>query len=161
MHRFVLALALGLPSWLAAQAPRISRAGDPSVRDDTIYRLAVAPAAHPDDDWIFLLDDGVVILEKDGTGSRTYRYVIQVLSREAAERWGELSFSYVDGRERLRLNWVRVVGADGKVISAQPSHEQESLAPVSEQAPVYTGAKVRRVSLGGVAPGTIVDYSYT
>jgi hypothetical protein len=161
MHRFVFALALGLPSWLAAQAPRISRAGDPSVRDDTIYRLAVAPAAHPDDDWIFLLDDGVVILEKDGTGSRTYRYVIQVLSREAAERWGELSFSYVDGRERLRLNWVRVVGADGKVISAQPSHEQESLAPVSEQAPVYTGAKVRRVSLGGVAPGTIVDYSYT
>src|SRR5256885_7242464 len=48
------------------------------------------------------LDDGVVRLEADGRGSRTYRQVVQIFTREAAETWGEQSFSYVSGRERDR-----------------------------------------------------------
>ena len=37
----------------AAQSPRITSAGDPSVRPDTIYRLAVDPADHPSDDFVY------------------------------------------------------------------------------------------------------------
>src|SRR5437773_11332348 len=99
-----LALLLAMAAPALAQAPRITPAGDPTVRNDTIYRLAVNPADHPDDDYIYLLDDGVVRLEADGRGSRTYRQVVQILTREAAETWGEQSFSYVSGRERLTLN---------------------------------------------------------
>src|SRR3989442_1196585 len=104
-----LALLLAVAAPALAQTPRITPAGDPTVRTDTIYRLAVNPADHPDDDYIYLLDDGVVRLEADGRGSRTYRQVVQILTREAAETWGEQSFSYVSGRERLTLNWVPVV----------------------------------------------------
>src|SRR2546430_15090751 len=124
-------------------------------------RLAVTPADHPDDDYVYLLDDGVVRLEADGRGSRTYRQVVQIFTREAAENWGEQSFSYVSGRERLTLNWVRVVKPTGEVISAQPTHEQESIAPVAEEAPVFSDVKLRRVSSGGIVPGTLLDYSYT
>ena len=46
-------------------------------------------------------------------------------------------------------------------MSEKPVHEQESLAPVAMEAPVYSDEKLHRISLGGVAPGTIVDYSYT
>ncbi len=156
----VLALALaGTPA--LAQAPRVSPAGDPSVRDDSIYALAVRPEDHADEDFVYLLDDGIVRLETDGRGFRTFRQVIQVLSREAAEQWGELSFSYQPGRERLTLNWARVRSLDGRVLADRPSHEQESRAGVAESAPVYTEHMVKRISLGGVAPGTIVDYSYT
>jgi len=102
-----------------------------------------------------------VRLEADGRGSRTYRQVVQILTREAAETWGEQSFSYVSGRERLTLNWIRVVKPTGEVISSQPAHEQESIAPVAQEAPVFSDAKVRRVSSGGIAPGTLLDYSYT
>jgi transglutaminase-like putative cysteine protease len=145
-----------------AQAPRITGAGDPSVRADTIYRLAVDPADHPEEDYVLLLDDGVVRLEADGTGTRTYRYVVHVLTPEAARRWGELSFGWNLQRERLRLNWVRVIdAATGRVLSDGPVHDQESLASVDFDAPVYTDRQTRRVSLGGVAEGTIVDYSYT
>ena len=59
------------------------------------------------------------------------------------------------------INWARVLGSDGRVISAQPSHEQESTAPVAASAPVYSDIKVRRVTLAGVQPATLVDYSYT
>ena len=145
----------------AAQAPRITERGDPSVRDDTLYRLAVEPADYPDEASILLLDDGVEIYNADGTSTRTYRTVAQVLTQEAVEAWAEHTFSYDASRSRMRINWMRVVGADGKVISDKPSHDQESLAPVAESAPVYTDQKLRRLSLAGVAPGVIVDYSIT
>src|SRR2546425_1646584 len=151
------AAAAGLP----AQAPHITPAGDPSIRSDTIYRLAVAPADYPDQGYVYLLDDGVLRFETDGRSSRTYRQVVQILTQDAVDDWAEQSFSYTAGRERLTINWIKVVKPDGTVISAQPSHEQESLAPVAMEAPVYSDAKVRRVTLAGVAPGTLVDYSYT
>jgi hypothetical protein len=158
----LLALALAVAPPLAGQAPTITEQGDPTIRADTLYRLAVDPADYPDEDDLYLFDDGVVKLEADGRGSRTYRYVVQLLTREAAENWGELTFGWDRNRERFRLNWARVIDAStGKVISDGPVHDQESLAPVAENAPVYTDRQRRRISLGGVAPGTIVDYSYT
>ena len=136
-------------------------AGDPSVKSDTIYSLAVKAADYADQPYVYLLDDGIVKLEADGTGTRTYRQIIQILTPEAAERWGEQSFGYSTDREKLTLNWARVLRTDGKVITEKPVHEQESLAPVAMEAPVYSDEKLHRISLGGVAPGTIVDYSYT
>ncbi len=156
----VLLLAAGAAA-LPAQAPHITPAGDPSIRADTIYRLAVAPADYPDQSYVYLLDDGVLRFEGDGRSARTYRQVVQILTQDAVDDWAEQSFSYSAGRERLTINWIKVVKPDGTVISAQPSHEQESLAPVAMEAPVYSDARVRRVSLAGVAPGTLVDYSYT
>jgi hypothetical protein len=146
---------------LFAQAPVITIAGDPSVRSDTIYRLAVDPADHPNDPFVYLLDDGVVRVEADGRTTRTYRQIVQILNQEGVEDWAEQSFGYDASREHLRINWIRVLGVDGRVISDGPSHEQESLSPVALSAPVYSSGKTHRVSLAGVGPGTIVDYSYT
>ncbi|HEU0053056.1 MAG TPA: DUF3857 domain-containing transglutaminase family protein, partial [Longimicrobium sp.] len=158
----VLALALALvAAGASAQAPRITERGDPSVRDDSLYKLAVKAEDYPEEESILILDDGVMIYNADGTDSRTYRTVAQVLTQDAVEGWAEQSFGYDASRQRLRLNWARVIGPDGRVISDKPEHDQESLAPVAQSSPVYTDQKIRRISLGGVAPGTIVDYSYT
>ena len=157
----LLALSAAVATAAGAQAPVITPAGDPSVNSDTIYRLAVAPEQFPDDSWIFLLDDGVVSVQPDGRQRATYRYVAQVLRQEAVEQWGEHSFSYSGARQRFTLNWMRVVARDGTVIADGPSHQQTSGADVAVNNPVYTDAKVHRATIGGVAPGTIVDYSYT
>jgi transglutaminase-like putative cysteine protease len=145
----------------SAQAPKITPAGDPSVNSDTIYKLRVDPKDYTDQPYVFLLDDGVERYEMDGSGSSTYRQVVQILTPEGAEQWGERSFGYSPARQKLTVNWVRVLDSAGKVISSKPVHEQESLAPVAMEAPVYTDRMVHRVSLGGLAPGTILDYSYT
>ncbi|HST59438.1 MAG TPA: DUF3857 domain-containing protein, partial [Longimicrobium sp.] len=161
-HLPLLAILLAAAAPAAAQAPVITEAGDPSVRSDTVYRLAVDRADYPEESYVVLLDDGVVRREADGTGVVTYRTVAQILTPDAVENFGELSFGWDRGRERFRLNWVRVIDAKtGQVISDKPVHEQESLAEVSFDAPVYTDQQTKRVSLGGVAAGTIVDYSYT
>ena len=162
MPRPALLAALVLtPAALAAQAPRITPAGDPSVKADTIYRLAVDPKAHPEEDAYFLLDDGVVRVEADGRHTATFRQVVQVLKPEGAERLREQSFSWAPKHQRFTLNWVRVVRPNGEVVSARPSHTQDSDTPAEEGDPVYSDRRVRRVSLTGVEPGTIVDYSYT
>ena len=144
-----------------AQAPQISPAGDPSIQADTIYKLAVNGSEHPDEGSVFLLDDGVIRVEADGRGSRTYRQVVQILTREAAEAWGEQSYSYVSSREHFTLNWARVVRSDGTIISPAPTHEQESSAPAATLDPVYSDVKIHRITLAGVEAGTIVDFSYT
>ena len=144
-----------------AQAPQISPAGDPSIQADTIYKLAVNASEHPDEASVFLLDDGVIRVEADGRGSRTYRQIVQILTREAAEAWAEQSYSYVSSRERFTLNWARVVRADGSIISLAPTHEQESSAPAATVDPVYSDVKIHRITLAGVEAGTIVDFSYT
>ena len=146
---------------LSAQAPKITQQGDPSVKSDTIYKLAVKAAEHPDEDAVFLLDDGVVRLEADGRGTTTFRQVVQILKPAAVENYNEFSFGYAPGHERFTLNWIRVIGADGTVISNGPSHVQDSDVPAQMGDPVYSDRKVKRLSLSGVAPGTIIDYSYT
>jgi hypothetical protein len=131
------------------------------VKPDSIYRLAVDPAEYSGDDFVYLLDDGVLRFESDGRGTRTYRQIIQILTREGAERWGEQTFGYTAGTEKLTVNWIKVVKPDGTVIADKPTHEQESLAPVALEAPIYSDSKVRRVSIGGVAPGTLLDFSWS
>ncbi len=161
MRAFALVLALAVPPALAAQAPRITPEGDPSVRADTIYRLATDPAKHPEHSTAVLFDDGVVRVEADGRTTRTYRMVTQLLKPDAEEDYQEQTFSYAPGHQRMTINWIRVIGLDGKVISDKPSHVQDSDVPASEGDPVYSDRKVRRVSLTGVKAGTIVDWSYT
>jgi hypothetical protein len=151
--------AAALP--LAAQAPHITPQGDPSVRNDTIYALAVNPADYPDKSAAYLLDDGVVRYEADGTGSRTYRQVVQILKDDAVENWAEMSFSYAPEHQRLTINWIRVVKPDGTVVSDKPTQVQDADVPAAMSNPVYSNRKVKRVTLAGVAVGTMVDYSYT
>ena len=144
-----------------AQSPHITPSGDPSVRNDTIYSLAVKPQDYPGNRYITLLEDGVVRFEDDGRSRKTYRSVVQILTPQAAEQWGNLSIPYTTGRERLTINWMRVLHTNGSVVSDKPAHTLESIAPIAQEAPVYSDTRVRQFTLAGVAPNTIVDYSYT
>ncbi len=156
------AVLLAVSASLAtAQAPRITPRGDPSVRADTIYKLAIDPADRPEESAAFLLDDGVIRIEPDGKSSSTFRQIVQILRPEAADRYREQRFSYAPQHQRFTLNWIRVVKPDGTVISAKPTQIQESDVPAQLGNPTYASRKVVRASVSGVEAGTIVDYSYT
>ena len=155
------ALSLSLGTRTAAQLPQITQQGDPSVRADSIYRLAVQPADLPDESAAYLLDDGVVRIEADGTGTKTYRQIIQILRSDAVDDFREQRFSYAPKHQKFTLNWMRVVKPDGTVISEKPLQVQESDVPAQLGDPTYSDRKVIRISLSGVEPGTIIDYSTT
>lgn len=162
----VPAVALTLASFVAsspalAQAPHLTAAGDPSVKADTIYRLAVKPEQFPEESTVLLLDDGVLHIEADGRQESTYRQITQILRPEAVEQFSEQQFVYAPKHQKFSINWIRVLKPDGTVISAAPSHVQESDVPAQFGDPTYSDGKVIRVSLTGVAPGTIIDVSTT
>jgi len=110
---------------------------------------------------VVLLDDGVVRYEADGTGTKTYRQITQILTPDAVGDYAEHEFSYSPGHQRLTVNWIRVLHTDGSVISEAPSQVQDADVPAALGDPVYTDTKVRRYSLSGVVAGSIVDWSYT
>jgi transglutaminase-like putative cysteine protease len=143
------------------QTPPTSPAGNPAVNRDTIYRLAISRDDDPADDAVVLLDDAAVRYETDGTGVETYRQVIQILKPEAVEGYAEHEFSYSPTHQRLTVNWIRVVRPDGSLVSEAPSQVQDADVPAALTDPIYADTKIRRYSLSGVAPGTIVDWSYT
>jgi transglutaminase-like putative cysteine protease len=156
----LLAVTMVTPG-LGAQAPTITEAGDPSVANDTIYKLAVDSAAYPLQSTVLLLDDGVVRVERDGRMTTTYRQVVQILRERAVAGHREQEYGYDADRQKFRLNWARVVTPDGKVVSDKPAQMQESDVPAAMDVPMYQHAKVVRASLSGVAVGTLVDISYS
>lgn len=103
------ALALSLAPAARAQAPVVTAAGDPSVRNDSIYRFATDSAKYRDLSTRMLLDDRVVRLE--------------------VEQFAEQSFNWVPGRQTLRVNRVRVVKPSGEVVNETPSQVQDSDVP--------------------------------
>jgi transglutaminase-like putative cysteine protease len=154
-----ISVAWCAPVW--AQAALISSGNAPSVGNDTIYHLAVDPTQYPNESAVLLLDDGVLRYEADGTGVKTYRQVTQIISPDALEDYAEHEFSYSPGHQRLTVNWIRVVRPDGSVVSEAPTQVQDADVPATLGDPVYSDTKIRRYSLSGVAPGTIVDWSYS
>jgi hypothetical protein len=133
----------------------------PPVRGDSIYALRVDPAAHPGHDVVLLLEEATARLETDGRSSYTLRQVAQVLTTDGAASWGELALWYVPQRQRIRINWIRVIGPDGAVLRDGAEHQEETSPTVEQGAPVYSDRRAIQATLGGVTPGTIVDYSYT
>lgn len=132
-----------------------------SVINDSIYRLAVNPADYPKDAYAFLLDEGVYHVEPDGRWSRTFRQVIQILKPRGAAIYREQSFAYEPSREKLTINWMRVVRPNGEVISASPEQVQESDVPASMIVPTYVSTKIKRLSLSGLDSGSVLDVSVT
>ena len=161
MRPFLLLSVLVAVSSLDAQAPIVTSKGDPSVNNDTIYKLAVKASDYPDDPIVYLLDDGIVHREADGRGTETFRQIAQVLTDKAAEEMSERSYSYDGSHEKLTLNWVRVLKPDGTIVSDGPSHVQDADVPADEDDPVYTDQKVKRISLSGLTSGMLVDISIT
>lgn len=163
MRRLILCVSLlfGAALPLRAQAPVITPSGDPSVESDTIYKLTVDSAQHAEEQWAYLLDDGVVHLDADGRYTETYRQVVQILSDQGVQTWQERSFGYEPGHQKLTINWIRVLKPDGEVISDKPAELQESDVPAAMGDPVYSDAHRIRASLSGVKTGVLVDYSFT
>jgi hypothetical protein len=144
-----------------AQAPRINPHGDPSVRDDTIYRLAVDSAAYPQQATVLLFDDCVIRVGAMNRVTRVWRQVTQVLRPAGVAGLQERVFTYTPELQRVTINWIRVLRPDGTVISSGPAQEQETdEAPVAGSV-VKWHRRVRRLSLSGVAPGTLVDVSWS
>ena len=133
----------------------------PAKIADSLYSMTVKPEDHADLPYVWLLDEGVWRIEADGSTKNTTRQVVQIIKPEAADLYRERQLTWNPEHQKLTLNWMRVVKPNGEVISEHPEQIQDSDVPASMGTPMYTAQKVRRLSLSGLEPGTILDFSYT
>ncbi len=153
-----------LPAAAAAQASATPTSAAPALAaapSDTIARLAVDPAKHQGRPVVTILDETRLRVEPDGRTVTQVRQVVQVLDAQVVRGVSERSFGYAASHQSLRVDWLRVLKPSGEVVSDRAAQEQESDVPAAMSNPVYQEQKVRRVSLSGVAVGTLVDVAYT
>ena len=96
--------------------------------------------------------------ERDGTGRHEAGVRVKVQTAAGVEQFGQLVFSYNSANEKLDMDFVRVHKADGTLVNATPSDIQDLTAPVTREAPVYTDAREKHVTVRGLRPGDVLEY---
>lgn len=144
---------------LPAQSPSLPTPA--AASSDSVTRLAVDPAAHRGRPYVILLNDTHNRIEADGRSTRRIRQVYQVLDAQVVRGLSERAFSYSRSHQSLTIDWIRVLKPSGEVVSDKAAQEQESDVAARMTNPIYQEQRVRRVSLSGVAVGTILDIQYT
>ena len=161
MRAAAAALVL-LPAGRPTRA-QVAALGAPPAGSDSVYRRALDTTSMPRFyrrfPFVYLLDELVEHRNADGSGTRAFRQVAQVLSTDGVRTWAERTMSYQPDQATLRINWIRVVRPNGEVISDQPVVKQESDVPASPLIPIYMLQRVMRVSLAGVTAGTMRTHS--
>jgi len=95
--------------------------------------------------------------ESDGKGREQNTIRVRVQSEAGVQRWGQLRFGYNSADERLDIAYVRVLKADGTVVTAGPEAVQDMNGPMQQFAPVYTDYREKHVTVPGLRPGDVLE----
>ena len=96
--------------------------------------------------------------ENDGRGYRRLTGRCRVQSEAALQALGQLVFGYSASTERMKINYVRVVKADGTVVNAGESAVQDMTTPVAREAPVYSDLHEKHITVPSLRPGEVLEY---
>jgi TonB family protein len=102
---------------------------------------------------------GMLRYENDGTGTLEIKVRAKVQSQVGVDKLGQLVFNCNSANERLDIVNVQVIKPDGKTIVTGPDSIQDLSAPVAMQAPMYSDARQKHVTVSGLAAGDILEYS--
>ena len=96
--------------------------------------------------------------ENDGTGRKETIARIRVQSEAGVQQWGQIQVGYNSANERVEMDYVRVIKADGSVVKAGDDAVQDLSAPLEQQAPVYTDYRQKHITVPGLRPGEVLEY---
>ncbi len=118
--------------------------------------LTAADRAH--EPFIYEQVRGKMRYENDGSGTREITARLRVQTPAGLSKAGQLVFDYNAANEKIEIREVKVTKPDGSVITAGPEAVQDLSAPVTREAPMYTDARQKHVTVPGVAVGDIIEY---
>ncbi|MGB8849963.1 MAG: DUF3857 domain-containing protein, partial [Candidatus Acidiferrales bacterium] len=95
--------------------------------------------------------------ENDGTGTREMRARLRVQT-QAGLASGQLIFPYNALNEQMEIRSVKVLKPDGSVVTAGADAVQDLSSPVAREAPMYTDARQKHVTVPRVSVGDVVEY---
>jgi len=99
--------------------------------------------------------------ENDGTGTRRAVARIKVQNEAGVQALGQLVLGYNSANEKMTIDAVRVLKADGNVVTATASAVQDLSAPIEREAPIYTDYRQKHITVPGLRPGETLEYEIT
>jgi len=146
----ILLFVLAVPCHLIAQSSAAPAAGNKS--DST------AKQDFSQEPWIYEYRHAAMRYENDGSGTRELRARVHVQTAAGLNAAGQLIFQYNALNEQVEIRSVRVLKSDGSSITAGPEAVQDLSAPVTREAPMYTDARQKHVTVPGLAVGDVIEY---
>jgi TonB family protein len=101
---------------------------------------------------------GVIRYGDDGTGTKESFARIRVQTYTGIQKVGQLVFPYKGANERVEVKSLRVVKPDGTVVTAGAEAVVDVSSPVVQEAPMYSDARQKHVSVPGLSVGDIIEY---
>lgn len=146
----VLLFVLAVPCQLSAQSSATSTADSKS---DTTAKQDFSR-----EPWIYEYRHAAMRYENDGSGTREVHARVRVQTPAGLNSGGQLVFQYNALDEQVEIRSVRVIKPDGTTVTAGPETVQDLSAPVAREAPMYTDARQKHVTVPGLAVGDVVEY---
>ncbi len=144
----LLAVLLLLASAAAQTLPIAPSAAKPELK----------PPDYSQEPYVIESQRTVYRFENDGTGTKETTARIRVQTDAGVEMFGQLIFGYNSGNEAVQIPYVRVLKANGTVVTAPAGAIQDLTAPVAREAPVYTDYRQKHVTVPGLRPGEVLEY---
>src|SRR5277367_2350373 len=119
---------------------------------------AKPPSDFSEEPLVFEYLRTVMRYENDGTGTRETVARIHVQSTAGLTKAGQLIFDYNASNESVEIRSVLVRKPDGAVVAAGSDAVQDLSAPVAREAPMYTDARQKHVTVPSLSVGDTVEY---
>ncbi len=145
--RLAMLATLVTPSLVLAQ-DRSSSTPSPKAAAD--YSREADVIEHARTAWRFAAD---------GTGRKEVSVRVKVQSEASLRAWGQLAFGYNAANERMEVASVRVRKSDGTSVTAPADAVQDLTSAVERLAPVYTDTREKHVTVPGLRPGDVLEYT--
>jgi tetratricopeptide (TPR) repeat protein len=145
--------------WFPAVLLLLCSALTPAQQVET--KPADPAAAFRDEAFVFEQLRTAVRFENDGSERRQQTARVRVESEAGVQRLGQLVFGYSSANEHMEMDYVRVLRPDGTVIAATAADVQDLPSPVTREAPVYSDFREKHITVPGLQPGQVLEYSIT
>ena len=128
-----------------------------AINDDVANLIRNVPSAesYPDAGIIYILDEDIVEVFKDGRCKETIHVVLKILNDRGRDK-GDIEIGYNSRTEIASIIFARTITAEGKII---PLNENaiKVVTPYSSY-PSYSDYKELTFSMPGVTVDSIIDY---
>jgi tetratricopeptide (TPR) repeat protein len=142
----------------SAPAQSASPAGKSAASSPADAAKAAKPKDYSQESFVIEQMRAHYKFEADGTGRKEVFARIRVQSEAGVQQWGQLEIGYNSANERVEIPFVRVLKADGTVVTAGNDAVQDLSAPIEREAPVYTDYRQKHITVPGLRPGEVLEY---
>ncbi|PYU21251.1 MAG: hypothetical protein DMG32_21050 [Acidobacteria bacterium] len=99
-----------------------------------------------------------VQFENDGTFAIDSKLVVRLQSASGIQAWGLIQVPYASNEGDATIAEVKVTKPNGAVVSTPDEDIQDTPAPITVQAPLYSDLKIKQLAVKGLEIGDTVSY---